>query len=170
MLRNEGKEGETKLAEEGKVEEDVNFGEEESRQSGKQRVKYDKSAKYDKHGKNSQANVKREKVQNEIEGGRKHAVQGDEDRWSSHDKTYGKPCCGHATPHATPCCVGPSVRPSIRSTLHLSFSLSVRQIFDLRAVFASLLLSNRPRLECLVSGFVCTMHLHDLFVHFPRIR
>ena len=98
MLRNEGKEGETKLAEEGKVEEDVNFGEEESRQSGKQRVKYDKSAKYDKHGKNSQANVKREKVQNEIEGGRKHAIQRDEDRWSSHDKTYGKPCCGHATP------------------------------------------------------------------------
>ena len=40
------------------------------------------------------------------------------------------------------------------ATLHLTVSLgpSVGNIFELRAVFALLLLPNRPRLDCRVSG------------------
>ena len=48
---------------------------------------------------------------------------------------------GHATLH-----LAVSVRPSVRR--------SVRNIFELRAVFALLLLPNRPRLDCRVSGLV----------------
>ena len=52
---------------------------------------------------------------------------------------------GHATLHLA-VSVGRSVRRSVR--------LSVRHIFELRAVFALLLLPNRPRLDCHVSGLV----------------
>ena len=48
---------------------------------------------------------------------------------------------GHATLRLA-VSVGPSVRPSVR---HIS---------ELRAVFALLLLPNRPRLDCRVSGLV----------------
>ena len=48
---------------------------------------------------------------------------------------------GHATLHLA-VSVGPSVGPS------------VGHIFEFRAVFALLLLSNRPRLDCRVSGLV----------------
>ena len=48
---------------------------------------------------------------------------------------------GHAILHLA-VSVGRSVRPS------------VRHIFDFRAVFALLLLPNRPRLDCRVSGLV----------------
>ena len=46
------------------------------------------------------------------------------------------------------------------ATLHLAVSVgrsvgrSVRHIFEFRAVFALLLLPNRPRLDCRVSGLV----------------
>ena len=42
------------------------------------------------------------------------------------------------------------------ATLHLVVSVrpSVRNIFELRAIFASLLLPNRPQLDCCVSGLV----------------
>ena len=46
---------------------------------------------------------------------------------------------GHTT---TPCCVGWYV------------GMSVCHIFEFRAVFALLLLPNRPRLDCRVSGLV----------------
>ena len=49
--------------------------------------------------------------------------------------------------YTLPCrSVGPSDRPSVRP--------SVRHIFEFRAVFALLLLPNRPRLDCRVSGLV----------------
>ena len=43
------------------------------------------------------------------------------------------------------------------ATLHLAVSVgkSVRHIFEFRVVFALLLLPNRPRLSCRVSGLVC---------------
>ena len=42
------------------------------------------------------------------------------------------------------------------ATLHLAVSVrrSVRHIFEFRVVFAVLLLPNRPRLDCRVSGLV----------------
>jgi len=49
---------------------------------------------------------------------------------------------GHATLH-----LGPSVGRSV--------GRSVGHILELRAVFALLLLPNRPRLDCRVSGLVC---------------
>ena len=52
---------------------------------------------------------------------------------------------GHATLHLA-MLVGPSVGPSVRP--------SVRHISELRSVFALLLLPNRPRLDCRVSGLV----------------
>ena len=50
------------------------------------------------------------------------------------------------TRDSTPCRVGRSVGRSVGP--------SVRHIFEFRAVFALLLLPNRPRLDCRVSGLV----------------
>ena len=50
---------------------------------------------------------------------------------------------GHAILH-----LAVSIRPSIRR----SVGPSVRNVFELRAVFTLLLLPNRPRLDCRVSG------------------
>ena len=46
------------------------------------------------------------------------------------------------------------------ATLHLAVSVgpSVRHIFELRAVFALLLLPNRPRLDCRVSSLVSNQY------------
>ena len=56
---------------------------------------------------------------------------------------------GHATLHLA-VSVGMSVRPS------------VRHIFEFRAVSALLLLPNRPRLDCRVSGLVFNFSLISL--------
>ena len=61
--------------------------------------------------------------------------------------------CGHATLQLA-VSVGRSVRPS------------VRHIFEFRAVFALLLLPNRPRLDCRVSGLVyIQLNLGLIHVH-----
>ena len=52
---------------------------------------------------------------------------------------------GHATLHLA-VSVGPSVGPSVRP--------SVRHISEFRPILAVLLLPNRPRLDCRVSGLV----------------
>ena len=71
---------------------------------------------------------------------------------------------GHATLHLA-VSVGRSVGPSVRP--------SVRHIFDFRAIFALLLLPNRPRLDCRVSGLVLLPRCpnpttHGCFLFIPR--
>ena len=72
---------------------------------------------------------------------------------------------GHATLHLS-VSVGRSVGQSVRP--------SVRHIFEFRAVFALLLLPNRPRLDCRVSGlvfffffFFFLLSFFFLFCHLP---
>ena len=74
---------------------------------------------------------------------------------------------GHATLHLAMSVgrsVGRSVRPSVRR--------SVRHIFEFRAVFALLLLPNRPRLDCRVSGLVFHSESKNvtLSVRAPKFR